>query len=276
MPLNFDLAGKTYEPVSVTVTADQIAEYAAASGDANPAHVRGDDQVASAVFAVVPAFGLMGATILDPELGVDNPLMIVHGEQHFDYYRPIHPGDELTLTASLESVEDKGSGAAFVTKVALAGAEEKVVDVFATIFVRGAGSGTRTARRTGRDAPQGGEVCRFTRRVADDMPARYAAASGDHNPIHLDDSVAKAVGLPGVITHGLGSLSLVAGGLVLQLAGGDVTRLRSLGCRFTSPVLPGEDLTTRVFAGGEGSYTWSATRPSGVTALRGTLQTVTG
>jgi len=33
--------------------------------------------------------------------------------------------------------------------------------------------------------------------------ADYAAASGDHNPIHLDDEFAKSVGLPGVIAHGL-------------------------------------------------------------------------
>ncbi|MFL6173120.1 MAG: MaoC/PaaZ C-terminal domain-containing protein, partial [Marmoricola sp.] len=38
----------------------------------------------------------------------------------------------------------------------------------------------------------------------------YAAASGDHNPIHQDESVALAVGLPGVIAHGMFTLALAA------------------------------------------------------------------
>lgn len=271
MPLNFDLAPKAYDTLTVSVTAGQIAAYAAASGDPNPAHQVGDGQVASAVFGVVPAFAAMGAAVLDPELGVDNPLMIVHGEQHFDYHRVIRPGDELTLSPSLESVEDKGSGAAFVTKVALAAGDEPVVDLYATIFVRGAGSGKKRAPAEPAATVPEDVVCRFTREVTTDMPARYAEASGDHNPIHLDDGVARAVGLPGVINHGLGSLSLICGGLVAELCDGDVGRLRSLHCRFTAPGLPGEELAATVWSDGTGSYRWEAARPSGSAALKGAL-----
>jgi acyl dehydratase len=39
---------------------------------------------------------------------------------------------------------------------------------------------------------------------------RYAAASGDHNPIHQDDDVARSVGLPGVIAHGMYTMALAA------------------------------------------------------------------
>ena len=106
MPLNFDLAGKTYPSQTITVTAEQIEAYAEASGDGNPRH-RADapDQVASAVFAVVPGIMLAGQITTDPELNVENPLMIVHGEQAFDYHRPIRPGDGLVMTPVLESVD---------------------------------------------------------------------------------------------------------------------------------------------------------------------------
>ena len=118
MPLNFDLAGKTYPSQTVTVTAEQIEAYARASGDDNPRH-RADaaDQVAPAVFAVVPGIMLAGTITTDPELNLENPLMIVHGEQSFDYHRPIRPGDTLVMTPVLESVEDKGKGATYVAKV---------------------------------------------------------------------------------------------------------------------------------------------------------------
>ena len=42
------------------------------------------------------------------------------------------------------------------------------------------------------------------------MTARYAGASGDFNPIHLDDEFARSVGLPGRILHGLYTMALVA------------------------------------------------------------------
>ncbi|NIR41053.1 MAG: dehydratase, partial [Actinobacteria bacterium] len=82
------------------------------------------------------------------------------------------------------------------------------MDQYWTIFVRGAGSGTE---RTGGEKPappaRGDVVATFTQHVPVEMPSAYAEASGDHNPIHLDDNVAKMVGLPGVINHGLGTLS---------------------------------------------------------------------
>ena len=141
MPLNFDLAGKTYDPIERTVTEEQIAAYAEASGDENPRHAPGPDQVASAIFPVVPGFSELGRVVTDPELGVDNPLMIVHGEQEFRYHRPIRPGDKLVLSPALESVEDKGKGATFVTKVGVATtAGDPVCDMYSTIFVRGGSS----------------------------------------------------------------------------------------------------------------------------------------
>ncbi|WP_173084732.1 MaoC family dehydratase [Phytohabitans rumicis] len=85
-------------------------------------------------------------------------------------------------------------------------------------------------------------------------PRQYADASGDHNPIHLDDDFARAAGLPGVIVHGLASLA-IATGVVLSASG--KTGLRRLGCRFTRPVAPGDTLTTRVWAH-EGGYRFDA------------------
>lgn len=64
---------------------------------------------------------------------------------------------------------------------------------------------------------------------------RYAAASGDHNPIHWSDSRALAVGLPGVIAHGMLSMGLAATALT-EWAGPD-TVVVEYGTRFTRPVV---------------------------------------
>ena len=62
----------------------------------------------------------------------------------------------------------------------------------------------------------------------------YAEASGDHNPIHQDEYVARSVGLPGVIAHGMYTLALV-GRAVAEWAGG--AEVVDLGAKFTSPVV---------------------------------------
>ena len=272
MPLNFGVAGKSYEPARMKITATQIAEYAAASGDDNPAHRTGPDQVAPAVFPVVPAFGVLARVVMDPELGVDNPLMMVHGAQEFVYHRPICPDTEVTVHPSIVAVEDKGKGATFTTRVDVVDEDgEVLVSEYATAFVRGGGSGAERPRRDQPEPVRGARVTEFASHVAADMPVRYAAASGDHNPIHVDEQVARAVGLPRAINHGLGTLSLVAGGLVQRLAGGDVGRLRRLQARFTDMVFPGDDVTTTVWESAHG-YGFETRRDDGTTVLRGAVE----
>jgi acyl dehydratase len=60
---------------------------------------------------------------------------------------------------------------------------------------------------------------------------RYAGASGDFNPIHIDPEFAKAVGLPGTILHGLYMMGLVARANA-SLAGGDPRALKRLSVQF--------------------------------------------
>lgn len=62
----------------------------------------------------------------------------------------------------------------------------------------------------------------------------YAAASGDHNPIHQDEDVARSVGLPGVIAHGMYTLALVGRAVAEWTDGAEVV---DLGAKFTSPVV---------------------------------------
>ena len=74
---------------------------------------------------------------------------------------------------------------------------------------------------------------------------RYAGASGDFNPIHYRDDVAAAVGLPGVLAHGMLTMGLSVSTIVAWL--GDAGRLVEVGVRFTRPVVvdpeSGADLT---------------------------------
>jgi acyl dehydratase len=73
------------------------------------------------------------------------------------------------------------------------------------------------------------------------LPHRYAGASGDFNPIHIDPEYAKAVGLPGNILHGLYMMALVARANA-GLADGDPRALKRLSVEFRGMGMPEQEL----------------------------------
>jgi acyl dehydratase len=73
------------------------------------------------------------------------------------------------------------------------------------------------------------------------VPHRYAGASGDFNPIHIDDEFAKQVGLPRNILHGLYSMALVARASA-ALGHGDPRSLRRLKVQFRGMGVPEEEI----------------------------------
>ena len=72
------------------------------------------------------------------------------------------------------------------------------------------------------------------------LTVRYAGASGDFNPIHIDDEFARSVGLPGRILHGLWSMAQVARAQT-EAAGGP-EKLRSLSVQFRGMGLPEQEI----------------------------------
>src|SRR5581483_7533521 len=74
------------------------------------------------------------------------------------------------------------------------------------------------------------------------LPHRYAGASGDFNPIHIDPEFAKAVGLPGNILHGLYGMAQVARANVAA-AGGDPRALKRLSVQFRGMGFPEQEIT---------------------------------
>ena len=73
------------------------------------------------------------------------------------------------------------------------------------------------------------------------LPHRYAGASGDFNPIHIDPEFAKAVGLPGNILHGLYGMAQVARAAE-EAAGNDPRRLKRLSVQFRGMGFPEQEI----------------------------------
>jgi acyl dehydratase len=72
------------------------------------------------------------------------------------------------------------------------------------------------------------------------VTARYAGASGDFNPIHLDDEFARSVGLPGRILHGLYTMALLARAQTEALGG--PAHLKRLSVQFRGVAVPEQEI----------------------------------
>ncbi len=146
MGLNIDLLGKHYPPQTYEVGREKVREFAVAIGDDNPVYfdlaaakaLGHSDLVAPPTFAVVVTRGPQISVIEDPDLGLDFS-RVVHGDQKFEFTRPIFAGDVLTTTASVGAAHTR-AGNDFLTirshVVDASGAA--VVTVSATLVARAA------------------------------------------------------------------------------------------------------------------------------------------
>jgi len=244
--------GARYGPDTNHVDPDRARAYAVATNDENPAY---GDEATPPLFAVVPTWDTTMAAVHDV-VPAEAMGMLVHLSQDMRFFRPLVPGQKLVTEAEVCGIRSRRSGASMlvvVTSVDEAG--QPVLRQYATMFIRGLGGG----ESGGDEAPPHGfsaasrgiAVAERTARIDDDQTIRYSDASGDTNRIHIDEAFAKAMGLPGIIVHGMCTMAFCGHAVISEMAGGDPALLRRLAVRFSRPVLPGSDLVTAIFAAGE-------------------------
>jgi acyl dehydratase len=147
MAINRAYAGRTFaasEPYEVSRV--KIAEFAAAIGDPNPlyrdrpaAQAAGyADVIAPPTFPIVLSMASAGAAVADPDLGL-NYAMVVHGEQRFQYTRPIVAGDVLTAQPTITEIRDAGRNVMLTTSTEIRTLQgELVCTAIGTLVERGA------------------------------------------------------------------------------------------------------------------------------------------
>ena len=106
MPMNVALEGKTYTPVHFEVREDHVRRFAEVVGD--------DGSSVPPTFVTAPEIEAgLDQVVADPELGLDFA-RVVHGEQEFEWSRPVRVGDVLEVRSTIESIRVKG-GHEFLT-----------------------------------------------------------------------------------------------------------------------------------------------------------------
>lgn len=230
------------------VTAERIAEYAAATNDPIERHLRG--AVAPPVFAVVPVFTSMAPAALSIA-PVELLMKLVHGEQDFRFHRPIYPGDSLISRSKPIGFAGKDKGSVVVIYAETRSVTGELVnEQWMTAFFRNVDAGssigeTAPGHRFNEALRAGEPDIDVLQRIDADQTFRYSPASGDPMPIHLDDEIAKMAGLPGIINHGLCTMAFTSWAALTQFADGEVERLRRLAVRFAKPVLPTQQMATQ-------------------------------
>ena len=115
MTLNHALKGKEYQPVSFSVERDHVLRFADAIGedraiyrDRQAARDAGySEQVAPPTFVTTMQIMTSGQVVVDQELGLDYSL-VVHGEQEYEWRRPLLVGDRLTAVPRIADIYAKG------------------------------------------------------------------------------------------------------------------------------------------------------------------------
>ncbi len=147
------------------------------------------------------AFGLHLAIMTDaafpfPAIGT------VHLENSLTQHRPIGASERLHVTARPDHLRAHPKGRVFDLLTEVRSAGELVWEETSTFLRTGAGDPAAPASGLALGAVQAGDV---EWRLPGDLGRRYAAVSGDHNPIHLYALTAKAFGFPRQIAHGMWS-----------------------------------------------------------------------
>jgi acyl dehydratase len=251
MGLNRNLIGKQYPPQDYGVTAEAIRRYARAYNEDNSWFFdldRPGGIVAPPMFGVVMGWLPIMLVMTDADLGADL-LRLLHGEQDMYFHCSVAPGDIVTNVAKILSIEERATGESIIVEVNSATQQgDPVQRILFTAFIRSRGrrerrSNENTEDRRYLDKP----LLRVAQTIDADQPYRYAQASGDHNPIHIDENTAKMAGLPGIIVHGLCTMAFTSKVMIDHLCEHDPRRLKRLRARFARPVFPGQTITTVVW-----------------------------
>jgi acyl dehydratase len=115
MPLNRSLKGKEYQEVTFEVTRPEVVAFAEAIGEGNPIYRDAEaaktagypEQVAPPTFITRIQIMTSGQVVLDQELGLDYT-RVVHGEQQYDWRRPLLVGDTVSATPRLADIYARG------------------------------------------------------------------------------------------------------------------------------------------------------------------------
>jgi acyl dehydratase len=208
------------------------------------------------------------------KIGSFNFAMLLHGSQEIRLFKPLPAAGKLSVVAEVADIQDKGEGKNAIVMLKATGTDpdtsEVVAETLMTAVIRGEGGfgGQPGQRPVAPDIPEREPDARVPLPTREDQALIYRLC-GDRNPLHSDPWFARELaGFPKPILHGLCTYGVAGRALVGELGGGDATKVSAIAARFTSPVFPGETLTTSIWRTepGRAVFRTEAANPDGTDA----------
>jgi len=250
--------GTTRDSEEFRTSSHRLAQFAVVVGDKAAA----DGRIAPPTFAHIPVMQSMVEV-----MGRVTGDFALHGEHDYVFHAPIVPGQRLFSTSRLTGVRTNAAGLLMhITSHTATHAGDPVCTQVSTVLVTG-----RADPVTAGDAPPdrpvaaGGAPAQDRIAISPALTLAYAEAARDYSAYCLDPEAASLLGFEAPIVHGMLTLSLAASRIVADFAGGDVARLRRLGCRFSQPLYSreGEVLQITRAMDASGIVAFSATDGAG-------------
>jgi acyl dehydratase len=221
-------------------------------------------------YAVIccPAFGAAA------KIGTFNWGMLLHGSQAIRLHSPLPVAGKLSVVCEVADVQDKGEGKNAIVVLHARGTDAEsstlIAETLTTLVIRGAGGfgGEPGQRPAAPEVPDREPDARVALPTREDQALIYRL-SGDRNPLHSDPWFAREMaGFPKPIMHGLCTYGVSGRALVAELGKGDAANITSIAACFTSPVFPGETLTTSIWRTepGRAVFRTEAAAPDGTDA----------
>ncbi len=255
MPLNSAVAGEPLPAVEMLVTPRMALAYSAGIGE--EADAAFDDTspsfAASPFFCVTPEWQFVIA-VRNRSLGVspEEAIRAVHAGQYTEFLSPLKPGRRVRVTGSIVSIRQTRAGALSTTRM-----DVTDIDSGTLISTTRSDGMYRGVSVTGGDRviepPPADAAVRFDAAKAEEtvipldrwFAHRYTECANIWNPIHTEQQVALAAGLPGTIVHGTALWALAGKTIAAANSGGDSHRVKALGGRFSAMVKAGTPIAIR-------------------------------
>lgn len=276
MAINAGAAGAVGEPVERSWSSKDALLYALGVGAGS------DDPLSDLAFTtenshgvdqqVLPTYAVIAGSAGAPwkEVGEFDFARLVHGEQSFEVTGPIPVDGRALVTGRIAEVWDKGSGAVVVTECESVEPDsgEVLFRTRASAFIRGEGGfgGERGPSSPAFEIPDREPDHTVNYRTRTDQALLYRL-SGDRNALHSDPAFAARAGFDRPILHGLCTFGFTGRALLHSLCDGEPARFRSMSARFTAPVMPGDELTVKVWRDGAGQALFRTETQEGQVAV---------
>jgi acyl dehydratase len=217
---------------------------------------------------VLPTYGVLLAQAPSAGIGDFDRAMLVHAEQEVRLHRVLPVEGTLRAQARVESMVGKRSGAIVTTSSSAVDADgAPLITTRSSIFIRGEQAPADESGAVDDWAqPDRAPDWELTMATRPEQALLYRL-NGDRNPLHSDPKFAARAGFERPILHGLCTYGITGRALLMSAMGGDVGRFRAMYGRFSSPVLPGDELTVRIWKTDDENVVFRTSRGDGTVVI---------